>query len=178
MTTTRKFPAKIALLKSMEELLHHKSFAKISVNELCQHAQISRSAFYANFADKYELFEFCLYERYSQMDSVLSSYTPKDFILDLLERIQTEQRFFYNAFGASDDDEIKEIFYQFFDQQFTALLNKKVEQGMVLPGPVEIVSAFYIGGIFNTLFRWIKSNYKISKDELAACQFELIKDLI
>lgn len=54
MTTTRKFPAKIALLKSMEELLHHKSFAKISVNELCQHAQISRSAFYANFADKYE----------------------------------------------------------------------------------------------------------------------------
>ena len=178
MTTTRKFPAKTALLKSMESLLHHKSFSKISVNELCRHAQISRSAFYANFADKYELLKYCLYESYLQIDSVSSSYTLKDFILNTLDQIQKHPRFFYNALGASDDEEIKEIFYQFFDQQFTDLLNQKVGQGMQLPGPTEVVSAFYIGGLAVTIFRWIKSNYKISKDELAACQCALIKDLI
>lgn len=178
MTTTRKFPAKTALMVSMEELLHHKPFSKISVNELCQHAQISRSAFYANFADKYELFQYCLYERYSNMDSLLGSYTPKDFILDMLDHIQSQHRFFYNAFGASNDEELREIFYQFFDQHFTALLAEKVRQGMVLPGPVEVVSAFYIGGLTNTVLRWIKSNYKISKGELAACQCALVKDLI
>jgi len=51
-------------LKAMQEallkLLGRRNFGRITVNELCEEAQISRPTFYAHFKDKYDLLEFCL----------------------------------------------------------------------------------------------------------------------
>ncbi len=44
-----------ALKKSLRKLLSEKSFDKITVNDLCQDAEVSRTAFYQNFLDKYDL---------------------------------------------------------------------------------------------------------------------------
>ena len=60
MDSNRKTSAKIVLMETLEELLHKKPFQKISVNELCESALVSRSAFYANFEDKYHLLACCL----------------------------------------------------------------------------------------------------------------------
>ena len=55
MENSKKCSAKDALKASLLDLLQKRSFAKISVYDLCSHASVSRSAFYANFEDKYEL---------------------------------------------------------------------------------------------------------------------------
>lgn len=178
MTGGQKKAAKDTLLQAMEELLHKKAFSKISVNELCEYAKVSRSAFYLYYEDKYQLFSCCMNEKHQFFGQMKSIYKPKDFIEFMLDYIQNEKIFFYNAFGASDDDEIKEIAYQFFYQESADILNEKIKEGLTLPGPVEIISAFYVGGLTTTIIRWIKSNYKFSKEELAVCLYDLLKDMI
>lgn len=49
MENNRKVSAKTVLMETLERLLHKKPFQKISVNELCEAALVSRSAFYANY---------------------------------------------------------------------------------------------------------------------------------
>ena len=45
---------------SLLTLLKGNPFNKITVNDVCTEALVSRSAFYANFKDKYDLLSFCL----------------------------------------------------------------------------------------------------------------------
>ena len=53
MTVNAKPSARESLIHALINLLHKKTFYKISVNELCAAAQVSRSAFYSHFDDKY-----------------------------------------------------------------------------------------------------------------------------
>lgn len=176
MTVSKKFSAKAALLQALDELLHKKPFQKISVNELCEKAQISRSAFYANFEDKYQLFSYCLNQKKELLEQLMESYPPEDFLIGILNFIQQEDRFFYNAFGPSNGEEIQDILYHFLEFGFTRILKQKEKTDSILSGPVEMVSAFYIGGITSMILKWIKSNYELPKEELAACQYALLKE--
>lgn len=56
-----------ALLDSLQRLLEHRSFARLTVNDLCEEARISRTAFYAHFCDKYDLLEYWLKSLESKM---------------------------------------------------------------------------------------------------------------
>ncbi len=178
MATIKKVPAKTALMNALEDLLHKKPFQKISVNELCESAQISRSAFYANFEDKYQLLSYCLNTKAEEFNSLMKFHSPQEFLTAMLDFIHKEGKFFYNTFNTNLNEEIREILYHSFDQHFTNALKKKEAQGLVLPGPPEVVSSFYIGGLTNTIVQWIKSNYQIPKSELAACQYRLLKDIL
>lgn len=178
MPTTRTNIVKPLLAEAMGSLLYKKPFHKISVNELCKTASVSRSAFYANFQDKYQLFSYCLQEGQKQWDFLKKSHSPKEFLSRLLDLIQSEGKFFYHAFGASYDEEIAEILYNFLEVRFTEILDGKVQEGEKFSGPTEYVSAFYVGGLTSITLKWIKSNYSISKEELAACQYLLLKDLL
>lgn len=176
MTTSKKFSAKAVLLQALDELLHKKPFQKISVNELCEQAQISRSAFYANFEDKYRLFSYCLDQKKELLEQLMESYPPEEFLTGILNFIQQEDRFFYNAFGPANGEEVLDILYHFFEQGFIRILRQKKKTDSILSGPVEMVSAFYIGGFTSMILKWIKSNYELPKEELAACQSALLKD--
>lgn len=174
MDGNRKISAKILLMNTLENLLHKKTFQKISVNELCETALISRSAFYANFDNKYDLLARCLESKAERVNTLMRTHSPEEFLTVVLNLIQQEERFFYNTFGSEPDQEVFEIFYSFFEYQFTSLLNKRQKMGMALPGPIEVVSSFCVGGLTISILRWIKSGYKIPKEELAACQHKLL----
>ncbi|MDO5425918.1 MAG: TetR/AcrR family transcriptional regulator C-terminal domain-containing protein [Eubacteriales bacterium] len=178
MPNTKKPSAKSILAQTMTDLLHKKPFQKISVNELCETANLSRSAFYANFEDKYQLFAYCMEEKHTDLETIMSTHSPQDFLTVILDFLQSEDRFFYHAFGFSHDEEVAEIFYRFFARQLTALLEEKAGKGDPLPGPIDLVSAFYIGGLVQMVSRWVKSNYKLPKEEVAACQYRLLKDIV
>ena len=177
MPNTKTSTVKTLLAETMRNLLYKKSFRKISVNELCEIAAISRSSFYANFQDKYQLFSYCLNEGQGQLDFLMKSNSPRDFLEILLDFVQSESKFFYHAFSESYDEEITEILYHFFADKFTEILHEKVQEGEKISGPIEYVSAFYVGGLTSMILRWIKSNYSVSKEELAVCQYLLLKNL-
>lgn len=178
MTDNKKLPAKTALMNTLEDLLHKKPFQKISVNELCETAQVSRSAFYANFEDKYHLLSCCLHSKTESLNALTQTLSPEEFLYGVLNYLQEDGRFFHNAFGADLEEESLLILYRFFSHFLTSFLNRRVEQGFVLPGPMEVVVSFYIGGLTSTSLSWIKSNYRLPAKEVAACQYRLLKDIL
>ena len=174
---TKKNSSKTLLANVLVSLLHKKSFQKISVNELCESANISRTAFYSNFEDKYQLLAYCINIKTEELNVLMEQHSPQEFLSIMLDYIQKEDRFFYNAFGSDLVDERGEILYQFFNQQITKILKEKSAQGIPLSGPIDVISSFYIGGLTSMVLRWIMSNYKLPKSELAACQYRLLKEL-
>lgn len=178
MTMKQNTSAKAVLMDTLEQLLRKKAFQKISVNELCEASFVSRTAFYANFKDKYHLLSCCLESKTEEINALIDTHSPKEFFSVTLDFIQKENRLFYNAFSAELEPEILDILYTFFERHFISLLNEKVSEGLVLPGPVEVVSSFYVGGLSFSTLRWVRSNYEIPKEELAACQCSLLRDIL
>lgn len=70
------------------------------------------------------------------------------------------------------------MFYQFFSRYITQCLEEKLAKGALLPGPVETVTAFYVNGLVGMTLRWIKTGYKLPKETLASCQYQLMKDIL
>ncbi len=173
----RKDP-KQALANALLELLHKKSFQKISVNELCQLAKVSRTTFYAHFEDKYRLLAHCLRETQQYLDAVTNTYSPEKFFIALLDAFQEHERFFYHIFDAELNEEVTDMFYEFLSRNLTQCLERKAAKGYQLPGPMDSVVAFYVSGLTGMVVRWIKSNYQLPKEDLAICQCNLLKDVL
>lgn len=178
MLNNKKLPVKTALAVTLEELLCRKPFHKISVHELCETAKVSRSAFYANFEDKYHLLSYCLSLMTDELDILIKQYSTQEFLIVMLDFIQKKSRFFYNAFGAEFNESVAEVLYQFFYEHLSESLNARTDLGLPLPAPAEIIAPFYIGGLVTIIFRWIKSNYKLPKEEFASHLYRLIKDIL
>lgn len=178
MNNQKKASAKDTFISTLEHLLQKKSFQKISVNELCETSGLSRSAFYANFEDKYQLLSCCLENITSELDQQIALQSPENFFVITLDSIQKNSNFYYNAFRAEIDEEVTEILYRFFNRHLMDFLTMRSAKGQSLPGPIEIVSSFYVGGLLTSTLTWIKSGYKIPKEKIAACHHNLLKDIL
>lgn len=166
------------LANTLLDLLEIKPFPKITVNELCKKAMIVRSTFYLHFQDKYELLSYCLEEISKELDALMKTHAPKDFFIVLLRKCQEKEKFFYHIFETERNEELIEMFYQFFSRYIALALEEKLAKGALLPGPVESVTAFYVGGLVGMTLRWIKSNYQLPKETLASCQYRLMKEIL
>ena len=165
------------LADTLLSLLESKPFPKITVNELCTKSMIVRSTFYLHFHDKYELLSYCLNRISKEWDAVMEARPPKDFFIVFLNTCEEKGTLFCNLFQ-TDNAELIELFYQFINRHIAKCLNEKASKGSLLPGPVDSVSAFYGSGLIGMTMRWIKSNYNLPKEVLAACQFRLLKDIL
>lgn len=79
------------LERSLIELLQKKSFEKITIDDICDHAVVGRSTFYHHFADKYLLLN-SLVEHYTRkfqslLDQRESQITDNDFLVYLYEEL-------------------------------------------------------------------------------------------
>lgn len=178
MSKNNQSETKQILANALRETLTVKSFQKISVNELCEKSMIGRSTFYLHFRDKYELLTFCMDEIYSELLAAMKDTSPKDFLIVMLDKCQENEKIFYHIFQSEVNEELLEIFYQFFSKYLSEALEKKAAQGALLPGPVDSVTAFYVGGLTSMTLRWIKSNYKMPKETLASCQYRLLREIL
>ncbi|MBS4462493.1 TetR/AcrR family transcriptional regulator [Aerococcaceae bacterium zg-B36] len=78
-----------AIKKAFLMLLQDKELAKISVKELCEHAQISRNAFYQHYETKEHLYESMMQEI---LKSIEEACTP--LIKDMATITEAEERLF------------------------------------------------------------------------------------
>lgn len=178
MNKNNRSETKQILANALLDLLKSKPFSKITVNELCKKSMIVRSTFYLHFQDKYELLSYCLDEASKELEALMEIHDTKDFFVVLLSSFQEKEKIFYNIFEAELNTELLEMFYHFFSRYITLILEEKLSKGDLLPGPIESVTAFYVSGLVGMTLRWIKSNYQLSKETLASCQYRLMKDIL
>lgn len=163
-----------ALAMALFTLLETKGFGKISVNDLCTEAMVSRSAFYTHFEDKYALLGFCIeflrqrtFEQAQPADLRARIYT-------VLEKAQENAKIFRNLLLSKLDIEVMEMMRQSFQTTVEQLLAQRQISGEQLPGPVEVVSTYYVSGITSAILLWITQNLPYSIDEMTDCLLGLL----
>lgn len=92
-----KAVTKRALADSLKSLMRERAFTKISVEDICKKANISRRNFYRYFPDKYELLNWIGYEDYFSKIKLHKDYVIWDYFPEICQLCYDDKEFFRNA---------------------------------------------------------------------------------
>jgi AcrR family transcriptional regulator len=173
-SSAKSLQTKKILAEHLIGMLENQNFKKITVNDICQHAMISRSAFYLHFEDKYSLLRYCMEMELSRWEEVMQRSDFHSYLVFVLDDILKKKNFYNNTLVSVQDHELYAMFYTLFSSFFTVRLEKLLGQEQALPYPVSIISAFYVGGITCSIIQWIKKEFDIPVEEMAKCQENLL----
>jgi AcrR family transcriptional regulator len=172
--SAKSLQTKKILAEHLIRMLENQNFKKITVNDICQHAMISRSAFYLHFEDKYSLLRYCMDMELLRWEEVMQRSDFHSYLVFVLDDILKKRNFYNNTLVSVQDHELYAMFFTSFSHFFTATLEKLLAQEQALPYPASIISAFYVGGIACSIIQWIKKDFDISVEEMARCQENLL----
>jgi len=149
-----------AIEKAFFKNLEYRNFAQITVNALCEEAQISRRTFYLHFNDKYDLLKFCLTsvsEKVSLRINDSNSYTQVE---STINQLLYENRKAITNLIKDANQETLDLWYAFM----LSLLN--IEEKKDNDGKIDlqytILSNFCTGGMVK-LLTWLAED-KFSPD--------------
>lgn len=172
----RVIKTQMALVSAMLTLLERQDFQSITVNDLCTQAMVSRSTFYVYFEDKYALLEYCLTslhrQLYPQADTL--PLTLRQRTRDVLERVQENVKVFKNLMMVNFDTELFRRLQQSLQEDIEGRLGGRQDPPAHLPGPPELVSAFYAAGVMNAIMQWVRGGMPYTVDEMADCLNNLL----
>lgn len=162
-----------SLVNALFTLLSQKNFEDITVQAICDEANVRRATFYTHFDDKNELFGFAIRHTYQTLPSykLLASqnrskelyvkliYDAINFILQNLSLINSirQSQLIHLMLNIISNEVIKDITQ--INQEFN-------ETDLILLSNKSLVINFYVKGVFGTLQWWVNEDYPISKEEL------------
>lgn len=173
----RIIKSKRALLQALILLLEKKSFAKISVNDICEAALVSRTTFYTHFEDKYALVRFGLQILRNDMERNTQELHPKEVIRAVLRHIRENTAPFKNLLLADPNVEMGKMFHGFFTEAFLQALTANENDSSAFPAEPEFIASFYAGGTAAAIIQWIGSGFKGSAERLADNLYGLVSAL-
>ena len=158
-----KFITKKALAQSLKEQMMLRPFNKISVEDICKRADVSRRNFYRYFPDKYDLLNWLYYEDYFSKLVYHEDWTVWDYFPSICEYCYQDRAFFKNAFLVDGQNSLRtysqELMYPLIlhDYKDTFLSEK--------------AAYFYISRVTDSLFdymkEWLRSEPCMPPDEFS-----------
>lgn len=167
----RVIKTKNALVGALLNLLKSTPFTKITVNDICIQALVSRSAFYAHFLDKYDLALYSLDQLHEQLFEQSENHSVQEQLRHILQQVQRDSRLFSNLLLAEYDGELMALLRKGFIKQ---LVNKT--NCAALPEPVEISALFYAAGLAGAIIQWVSTGMTHTVEEMAACLGTLLPE--
>ncbi len=146
------------------ELLQTKALDKISVSDICKHAGLNRTTFYANYTDIYGLADTLRDKLENEMfklykEEVEQGFNSNDY-LKLFRHIKENQIFYQTYFKLGYDNNYKIITYD------TDLAKKHFQNKFI-----EYHMEFFKAGITRIIKLWLQNGCKETPEDM----FEIIK---
>lgn len=138
-----------------------KGYEKISVKDICAHANIGRTTFYTHFLDKDDLLQQCIQQFTAGLDLLLAQNDQQNTPLPILALVShaREHRTLFLAFtnrGALLD-------------VFQIELAKFVARQFSVPNPFKQVrTGFVVGGTITVIRWWLENNFPITTEAVVA----------
>jgi len=143
-----------SLIQAMHMLLSHRNFGQITVNDLCEEAQISRATFYTHFNDKYDLLKYWL--KNLKPEIINKNYTYNGMEESVNNFIRGNTKIIKNVIENANN-EVLEILQAFI----ISLINISSEINADDEMNIEqiVLSNFCTGGIVNLLMWQVKNKF-------------------
>lgn len=175
----RFYRTKKSIINAMIELLKVKNFEKITVKDICEEANISRSGFYLHYIDKYDLVEKYQIELMSQINNIINNDTKgkvemKDIMIKLLYFFKDEGQLLglliSNRGSVDIQNQVKKLL------QKNALKNILPHVDISLQTDMEkdYSVIFFSNAILGLLQEWINKGQQESPEELVNVLAKLI----
>jgi len=168
---------KMVLRDSLVELMKTRSILNISIKDICEIADISRSTFYAHYKDQYDLLQQIEEETLAYFEDILDKYTDKHGKKEMIQML--DEMFTYIANNGnsiqvllSENGDInyqKKIFQRFVSQnQIIKLISEKQQDDETN----NYYSVFVVHGVIGLVQHWLKNNMSIPVPQLARILFK------
>jgi len=139
-----------ALDDAIYELLRRRNFRKITVNDICMAAPVSRAAFYARYTDKYDLLENWLARFCPQNNTGDDSYGSIETIIN--EFVYENKAIIKNIINEADQSTLDVLI-----QLIISFMNLSEKTGSMTAKTVQ--QSVYAGGIVNYIIWQVKNNF-------------------
>lgn len=171
---------KKALRDSLIELMQTRPILDISIKELCDKADISRTTFYAYYKNQYTLLKQLEDETLSSVEDTLKKYDNKRSAHDTIRMVEGILQYIADNSHSiqvllSENGDInfqKRFFRRFTDTQ---KMMKYFAKGADDAEKGEYHLVFVVGGSIALLQHWLKDNMNIPIPEVAAMLIALMK---
>ena len=154
---------KKALITTFSDLLETKSFDNITIQDLCEKANVRRSTFYRHFNDKYDLLNHIVGSLIEYFRTLhLPEIDPKDprqffnkFMKDILLFISDNKAMVKSVISINIYSEVYQILYN----QIYAVVKRQIEFDKQIGQfyiDEFIYGEFLAGGILSVILNWIQ----------------------
>ena len=158
---------KKSLAEALKECCRHKSFSKISIQDITKQCGLNRQTFYYHFEDKFTLLEWIYYEEgFRELQKNITFENWHIHMEKQLEVMKSERDFYENtirSYPVAFQKGLFEILCTLFEQAITSLDgSSKLNQQ-----EIEYYSRFYSYGMCGLIMDWVNTGMKTDPHQLA-----------
>lgn len=168
---------KAALSSAFFSMLSKMPLESITVNDLCENADVRRATFYKHFEDKGDFINFLIrdirdkFEVQARKNGLNPSLT-KEYYIDYTKAVIDYLRKREIPLKNAANSHMRATFIQAFVQQnyedTIAHLEQSQNSGTSLIASPEVVASMLIGGIAHCIIIWFEKEERCSEEELLA----------
>ena len=171
----RVVKTRVKLFSSFSALLSEKTFEEITVNEICDRADVRRATFYKHFRDKYDFLAVLTESMVQQFETEHNlnetaqcgaEYHVK-FVRELIHAILDNENAIALIIKSNMQTTLIDIIINQIHRNTYAWLELAVKNGRKLVATPETVSTMMAGGIGTIIIKWFTGDRKSSPTELA-----------
>ncbi len=166
---------KKALSEAFFTLLTEKTFEEITINELCERADVRRATFYKHYTDKFNFLTSVIKSLRTRFDTLIwkseKPSTTAEYYVSYAKRvvgfISENEAIISNLMNS---DLLPSCFNIIVEQNYIDTrdrLERSANAGMKLCAPIDTVAMMCAGGVSHTIYSWLKSGMKKDPDVLA-----------
>ncbi|MFE4810625.1 TetR/AcrR family transcriptional regulator [Peribacillus simplex] len=159
-------------------LIFEKEFTQMSIKDITNHANISRSTFYAHYQDKYDLLEKIIQEKLSELSELLlgskSKYInyqsnieiPDPYFVTFFEHLAINNKFYHIMFTKMDSSEFRSKIFEVIRESFYIRVSS-MEKEQSLLVPLNILLDYSSSSIMGITKIWVENNMIYSPHYMA-----------
>lgn len=162
------------LAESLKEMLITIPFKKVTVQNIVENCQMTRTTFYRHFKDKYELMNWIYYSKIQTfLDANPHVSSWKDLLDVVASHMKANQLFFSSIVSFNGQNSFEEFLFQYGSNYCIAHL--KNISGRDAPTLEESIAVtIYVDGTIRVLFDWVRSGCKERPEEIARIMSECL----
>jgi len=174
---------KMVIRESLTELMKEKSILGVSVKDICDLADISRSTFYDHYKDQYDLLKQIEDETLAYFEDMLIKYKDKQtkketaqMVEEMLTYIANNGNTIHVLLGENGDIGFqKKLLYHFImHSQITKYFSENQQNEETMP----YHSVFMVHGAIGLIQHWLKNNMAMPVPQLAKILMKWTEHLI
>ncbi len=157
--------AKEILFQSLEELIQYKNINNITVQQIIDNCQMSRSTFYRNFKDKFDLMVWGFAKNFKRnINNLPDIISYRDAAYKTIEFLEAKKDFYVSIAKLDIQNSFREIMYNYF-LDYSLSFFKKASKNERLPQSCLLSIQFCCAGTVFLILEWIKRGCDIPVPE-------------